>query len=50
MILKNRSSRLTPEIKAIKENLYAQGAVYASMTGSGSTVFGIFNKGKDLPV
>jgi 4-diphosphocytidyl-2-C-methyl-D-erythritol kinase len=37
-----------PEIKAIKENLYAQGAVYASMTGSGSTVFGIFNKGKDL--
>lgn len=37
-----------PEIKAIKENLYTQGAVYASMSGSGSTVFGIFPKGKDL--
>ncbi len=31
-----------PEIAAIKERLYQQGAVYASMTGSGSTVFGIF--------
>jgi 4-diphosphocytidyl-2-C-methyl-D-erythritol kinase len=37
-----------PEIKAIKENLYSQGAVYASMTGSGSTVFGIFEKQQDL--
>ncbi len=37
-----------PEIKVIKENLYAHGAVYASMTGSGSTVFGIFNKDADL--
>ncbi len=37
-----------PEIKAIKENLYAQGGVYASMTGSGSTVFGIFKKARDL--
>lgn len=33
-----------PEIAAIKEALYAQGAVYASMTGSGSTVFGLFPK------
>jgi 4-diphosphocytidyl-2-C-methyl-D-erythritol kinase len=32
-----------PQIKNIKEDLYAQGAVYAAMTGSGSTVFGIFN-------
>lgn len=32
-----------PAIKAIKETLYAQGAVYAAMSGSGSTVFGIFN-------
>jgi 4-diphosphocytidyl-2-C-methyl-D-erythritol kinase len=32
------------EIKAIKENLYQQGAIYASMTGSGSSVFGIFEK------
>ena len=33
-----------PEIGAIKEELYKQGAVYSSMTGSGSTVFGIFEK------
>lgn len=33
-----------PEIKNIKEYLYHQGAVYASMSGSGSTVFGIFKK------
>lgn len=33
-----------PEIKNIKEELYLQGAVYASMSGSGSTVFGIFEK------
>jgi len=38
-----------PEIKVIKENLYAQGAVYASMSGSGSTVFGIFEKLTKLP-
>ncbi len=34
-----------PEIKAIKETLYQQGAVYASMSGSGSTVYGLFEKG-----
>ncbi len=34
---------LYPEIKEVKESLYASGAVYASMSGSGSTVFGIFN-------
>lgn len=33
-----------PEIKQIKERLYALGAQYASMSGSGSTVFGIFDK------
>jgi 4-diphosphocytidyl-2-C-methyl-D-erythritol kinase len=32
-----------PEIKKIKEELYNQGAIYASMSGSGSTVYGIFN-------
>ncbi|MBM3440541.1 MAG: 4-(cytidine 5'-diphospho)-2-C-methyl-D-erythritol kinase [Bacteroidetes bacterium] len=35
---------LHPEIAAIRDQLYTAGAVYASMTGSGSTVFGIFNK------
>jgi 4-diphosphocytidyl-2-C-methyl-D-erythritol kinase len=33
-----------PEVKAIKEKLYALGAVYASMTGSGSAVYGIFDE------
>ena len=32
-----------PEIKSIKEKLYTLGAEYASMTGSGSAVFAIFN-------
>ena len=36
-----------PEIKEIKEALYQQGAVYASMSGSGSTVFGIFRNSID---
>ena len=31
-----------PEIANIKETLYQKGAVYASMTGTGSTVYGIF--------
>jgi 4-diphosphocytidyl-2-C-methyl-D-erythritol kinase len=38
-----------PEIKTIKENLYASGAVYAAMSGSGSTVYGIFEKGIPAP-
>jgi 4-diphosphocytidyl-2-C-methyl-D-erythritol kinase len=32
-----------PEIKGIKEKLYDAGALYASMSGSGSSVFGIFH-------
>jgi 4-diphosphocytidyl-2-C-methyl-D-erythritol kinase len=32
-----------PEIKNIKDKLYNEGAVYASMSGSGSAVYGIFN-------
>jgi 4-diphosphocytidyl-2-C-methyl-D-erythritol kinase len=35
-----------PEIASIKNGLYNAGALYASMTGSGSTVFGIFEKNK----
>ncbi len=38
-----------PQIQTLKENLYALGAVYASMSGSGSTVFGLFNKETKLP-
>ena len=33
-----------PEIKLIKEVLYQKGALYASMTGSGSSVFALFPK------
>ncbi|HEX4373843.1 MAG TPA: 4-(cytidine 5'-diphospho)-2-C-methyl-D-erythritol kinase [Puia sp.] len=33
-----------PELKMIKEKLYDAGALYASMTGSGSSIFGIFEK------
>lgn len=35
---------LHPEIAALKEKMYADGAVYAAMSGSGSAVFGLFNK------
>ena len=31
-----------PAIKELKAEMYKSGAIYASMTGSGSTVFGIF--------
>lgn len=32
-----------PILREIKEKLYEEGAVYAAMSGSGSTMFGIFN-------
>ncbi len=35
-----------PQLAIIKETLYDQGALYASMSGSGSTIFGIFPKGR----
>lgn len=37
-----------PRIGAIKEEFYQHGALYASMSGSGSAVFGIFEKPVDL--
>ncbi|THU40262.1 4-(cytidine 5'-diphospho)-2-C-methyl-D-erythritol kinase [Niastella caeni] len=37
-----------PELQAIKEKLYNSGALYASMTGSGSCFYGIFPK-QQLP-
>lgn len=38
---------LYPEIADIKERLYACGAAYASMSGSGSSVFGLFRQSPD---
>lgn len=37
-----------PEIKKLKEKLYENGAIYASMSGSGSSVFGLFKENIDL--
>ena len=47
-----------PLLRSIKEDLYAKGALYAALTGSGSSIFSIFKKGvpasikfaADLPV
>lgn len=37
-----------PEIQKIKDKLYEMNAIYASMSGSGSSVFGIFDNKVDL--
>jgi 4-diphosphocytidyl-2-C-methyl-D-erythritol kinase len=37
-----------PIIGNIKQRLYQEGALYASMTGSGSAVYGLFEKAVDL--
>lgn len=38
-----------PQIAGIKESLYKMGAVYSSLSGSGSTVYGIFNSQPVIP-
>lgn len=39
---------LYPELADIKSELYNEGALYATMSGSGSTMFGIFDKEPEL--
>jgi 4-diphosphocytidyl-2-C-methyl-D-erythritol kinase len=39
---------LLPVLKEVKNALYEAGAIYASMSGSGSTVFGIFDTMPDI--
>lgn len=41
-------SRL-PDVELFKKKLYDMGAIYAQMSGSGSSVFGIFPPGAPLP-
>lgn len=38
-----------PAIGEIKEEMYRQGAVYASMSGSGSSVYGLFKADAEMP-
>ena len=42
--------RIYPQIKRIKDELYQNGALYASMTGTGSTVFGIFRQSEEVHI
>lgn len=38
-----------PEVEQVKRQLYEAGALYAAMSGSGSSVFGIFEQAVTLP-
>lgn len=39
-----------PEIGEIKDQMYSQGALYASMSGTGSSIYGIFNKNEKATI
>ena len=39
-----------PQIADLKRLLYARGAIYASMTGSGSAVYGLFKKDQKIDI
>jgi 4-diphosphocytidyl-2-C-methyl-D-erythritol kinase len=41
--------RIYPQIADIKNTLYNMGAIYSSMSGSGSSVYGIFNLKPEIP-
>ena len=36
--------KIYPILKKTKQELYKNGAVYSSMTGTGSAIYGLFNK------
>ena len=38
-----------PELRLIKQSLYELGALYSSMSGSGSAIYGIFDTMPDIP-
>src|SRR6185312_6510433 len=40
--------KANPQLAELKNSLYQQGAQYASMTGSGSALYGIFDKNPQL--
>lgn len=40
--------KIHPELQAVKEKLYNEGAIYASMSGSGSTLYGIYESKPNL--
>ena len=40
--------KLFPEIESIKKNLIKEGAIYASMSGTGSSVYGVFNEKPEI--
>lgn len=42
--------RLHPELEAIKHTFYDKGALYASMSGSGSAMYGIFKEKPDFDI
>lgn len=44
----NYAFKLYPQISGLKKALYSSGAVYSSMSGSGSTVYGIFTKKPEI--
>ncbi len=43
MILKRLSSIIFPDVKEIKDKMMEFGAVFSMMTGTGSTVWGMFD-------
>jgi 4-diphosphocytidyl-2-C-methyl-D-erythritol kinase len=37
-----------PQLESIKQDLYRRGAIYASLSGSGSSLYGIFKRQASL--